>query len=583
LYSYLRFDYNKISMKKGWIITLILLGVFFAFQQSVVMSKATTKSRLLAVYNDVTKSCKDSERTQGWDRLTDTTWLYLNQMTRKQYYINKCIDDSNNSENYCCVCFENPSYTPEICTQLIAKLSETPVPTTETTITPIPDTPTPEPIKCTWSWGSCVAPSCGWGNRYPTITPAMYGGTCTTPTPNPCYLIEHCPQNCIETYTECSGKCGESGTQTQRIIATPAWGGNKCGAVTITCTSGACGDKGQGGSQNNNLNNNTTTIIGTLYDAAAPTPTRGPTPTPVKAQFVDYYLQVFKQASPTPSPTKTPSSTAPNPTVTPSSQSPAIPTLPPTSEPSTTPPPSAAIPQSVATQTHDKGKTVSVFKTDTISEVTISLPTKTNTQTSVAEKPFVPQEQKLLAQNAGMGGSGIMVTLQQKTGAQLVTRQDELTIKRGNQFFSISNQNNTTTAQAGNSTSNTTQSSNPRLEINANNVVAQSTMALSVDPLSGILTVETPNGPQKVSIMPDEALGIILELKALNSGIPDPTILLVSENGKLIYRISGSKVEKFIGLLPIAIQKQILVSADTGSIIKVELPIISSILSFFTF
>lgn len=180
-----------------------------------------------------------------------------------------------------------------------------------------------------------------------------------------------------------------------------------------------------------------------------------------------------------------------------------------------------------------------------------------------------------------------MVTLQQKTGSQFVTRQDELTVKRGNQFFSISNQTETPSTQAfqknANNSTNSTQIPAEKLEINANNVVAQSSMALSVDPLSGILIVETPGGPQKVSIMPDEALGIVLELKALNNGVPEPSILLVSESGNLMYRIAGMKMEKFLGLLPIAVQKQILVSADTGSIIKIELSLISRILSFFTF
>jgi hypothetical protein len=84
--------------------------------------------------------------------------------------------------------------------------------------------------------------------------------------------------------------------------------------------------------------------------------------------------------------------------------------------------------------------------------------------------------------------------------------------------------------------------------------------------------------------MPDEALGIVVELKALNAnGVVEPSILLVSEKGSLIYRVSGEKFEKFLGLFPLPIQKQILVSADTGSVIKVELSLISKILSFFTF
>jgi len=187
-------------------------------------------------------------------------------------------------------------------------------------------------------------------------------------------------------------------------------------------------------------------------------------------------------------------------------------------------------------------------------------------------KPFLPQEQNNNTPTPG----GILVTLEQKIGGSYITRQEELTVKRGNQSFTISN----------NSTppSNTSLVSPPQLEINANNVIARSSMGLSVDPLSGILTVQTPTGPQKVSIMPDEALGIVVELKALNmKNGAEPSILLVSENGILIYRITGERVEKFLGLFPISIQKQILVAADTGSVFKVELPPLSQFLSFFTF
>jgi len=191
-------------------------------------------------------------------------------------------------------------------------------------------------------------------------------------------------------------------------------------------------------------------------------------------------------------------------------------------------------------------------------------------------KPFLPQEQNNNAPTPG----GILVTLEQKIGGSYITRQEELTVKRGNQSFTISNNS----TPPSNTSSNVSLISPPQLEINANNVIARSSMGLSVDPLSGILTVQTPTGPQKVSIMPDEALGIVVELKALNmKNGAEPSILLVSENGILIYRITGERVEKFLGLFPISIQKQILVAADTGSVVKVELPPLSQFLSFFTF
>jgi len=257
----------------------------------------------------------------------------------------------------------------------------------------------------------------------------------------------------------------------------------------------------------------------------------------------------------------------------------------PTATPIPTIPPESIIPESLASQQQNVGGGTS-YQVDTSKITNISVAPGIVSKS----KPLLSQEQRLLANNeTAPVSSGIMVGLQQKTGSQFVTQQDELTVKRGNQFFSITNQTASAPSaakiQANKVAANSTKTveTAPQLEINANNVVAYSSMGLSIDPLSGVLTVETPTGPQKVSIMPDEALGIIIELKALSAGGAEPSILLVSEKGKLIYRITGEKVEKFLGLLPISIQKQVLVSADTGSIITIELSLLSRIMSFFTF
>lgn len=569
-------------MKKGWIITLVLLGVVFLIQQSVVLSEKTTKTVLLAQYNDINHQCTSDERSDGWGR------LYYS--TDKQKNIDKCIKDKNNDEEWCCVCFETSNYfyslISSICSQLISVLSGTPTPTNTPTVTPTPTntpTPTPIPVNCVWSnWSTCSVP-CGLGTQTRYIaTPASNGGSqCTGPSTQNCYIIQHCPVNCVwEEYGPCSKECGE-GIKSRSIRTPAAYGGASCtGSTTSTCINRLCSDLGTGG-----LSNPTTTgqvIILTNIDPT-PTPKRLPTPTPEPEHFnvIDYYLQAFKQ----PTPTRIPSPT-PKPTIFISNQTPtAVPTTA-QSIPTPTLRPESIIPQSLASQSHSIGRTSFTLNTATISEIRI-VPNIITKSTNDNEKPFLPQEQKLLAQNVAGAGGGIMVTLQQKTGSQFVTRQDELTVKRGNQFFSISNQTEAPSTQASqkntNNSTNSTQIPAEKLEINANNVVAQSSMALSVDPLSGILIVETPGGPQKVSIMPDEALGIVLELKALNNGVPEPSILLVSESGNLMYRIAGMKMEKFLGLLPIAVQKQILVSADTGSIIKIELSLISRILSFFTF
>ncbi len=253
------------------------------------------------------------------------------------------------------------------------------------------------------------------------------------------------------------------------------------------------------------------------------------------------------------------------------------------------------LPSNLTKQTDtSKTKTTIVLDTKKLTEIKIA-PNTTSPNAVPTERPFIPQEQRLLAKTEPQPVlGGILVTLAQKAGEALVTRQDELTVKRGNQFFTISNEVVASEPHSQQALSNkssvvssqtkTISTPAPQLEINANNVIAKSSMGLSVDPLSGILTVDTPSGPQKVTIMPDEALGIVVELKALNTkGVVEPSILLVSEQGALIYRVSGERVEKLLGLFPLAIQKQILISADTGSVIKVELSLVAQVLSLLTF
>ncbi|MFZ2206194.1 MAG: hypothetical protein WA061_04450 [Microgenomates group bacterium] len=380
-------------------------------------------------------------------------------------------------------------------------------------------------------------------------------------------------------------KSGSGCAQKRTHVTEAQYGGEVCvGSDTQVCY--ACTDTGSSAAASTAPVEGIQIILST-YAGQSDT-VQAPTITQARSQNAGFDL--FRP--PTPTPTRIPPTATPQPTAPPQQQSnnprtEPSPTMIPTSTPIPTIPPESIIPDSLASQQPTVGGGTS-YQVDTSKITNISVAPSIITKS----KPILSQEQRLLANNSTVESpisSGIMVGLQQKTGSQFVTQQDELLVKRGNQFFSISNQaqsaQQTAKSQAAQNTANTTGSSAPapQLEINANNVVAYSSMGLSIDPLSGVLTVETPTGPQKVSIMPDEALGIIIELKALSTGGTEPSILLVSEKGSLIYRITGQKVEKFLGLLPISIQKQVLVSADTGSVIRIELNLLSRILSFFTF
>lgn len=507
-------------MKKGWIITLIVFVVLILVQSS---------RRALAQYND-TSGCKnDRIRNDGLGKLNSSIAWY------NEENINKCISDTNNSTDWCCVCFE--SEPPSVCTQLYDVLSVTPTPTNTPTSTPT-NTPTPTP----------------------------------TPIPIDCKMTA---------WTECSKTCGGGYTYQYKIHGSgPFYGGKPCDADTLSkkCNEQECSAVGTGGLTKGNASSASNELqmylITQLLISPTPTITRLPTFTPVPTPLT---------TTPTTIPIEKNQETNEYP--------PSIthaPTAVPTVKPTTAPPPAVPterlIPKNLIAKTETaKNKSMTKIDTTILTEIKIAPSALVPTLT---DRPILSEEQTKLALSEAQVTlpSGILVTLEQKTGNSYVTQQDELLVKRGNQFFSISNQAPPATQKQEEQSKSTQSTEVPQLEINANNVIARSSMGLSVDPLSGILTVQTPTGPHKVSIMPDEALGIVIELKALNAkGVQEPSILLVSEKGALIYRISGAKVEKFLGLFPLPIQKQILISVDTGSVVKVELSLLAQILSLFTF
>ena len=552
---------------------LLALTILFAIQQSIVFSQNTDKSTLLATnFGNGNGNNSDAAPT---DTIPSNT----------PFPTNAPINCSYSGWTQC--------YNPQNCgTGTQSTINVTPAVYGGIAC---PDSPrscvlNPCPVDCSYSgWTQCYnAQNCGTGTQsIINVTPAAYGGIACPGSPRNCTL-NPCPVDCVwSVWSVCSAACG-NGIMTR--TKTPAlYGGKDCvGSAESTCILKQCSDVGSGGFTSDTTTSNPDTTFIFLSSNTRQSATSSvadfipvtPSPTPFPT-------------SPPPIPTNSPIPTrVPNnfqipPTEAPTVRPTLIPTLMPTSIP-TLIPTIPFLPSSLTSQVQStSSKTTFLLNTNILTEIKI-VPNAVAAERGPTAQPLLPQEQAQQTNEPPQPG-GILVTLQQKIGSMLVTRQDELTVKRGNQFFTISNQTNTTPDSTTNNQSQqsgtkTNTAPAPLLEINANNVIAQSSMGLLVDPLSGILTVETPSGPQRVSIMPDEALGIVMELKALSTGgTAEKSILLVSEKGALIYRISGEKVEKFLGLFPLNIQKQILISADTGSIVKVELTLLSQILSYFTF
>jgi hypothetical protein len=146
-------------------------------------------------------------------------------------------------------------------------------------------------------------------------------------------------------------------------------------------------------------------------------------------------------------------------------------------------------------------------------------------------------------------------------------QQEEIVVQKGKQVVTISAERNET----------------GQLSITQNNTTALTSMDMTINPLTNILTIETPYGPKRVSIMPDEALAIIQQLKITDPGrIPDEVRILV-RNNQLEYKISASKLQKLLWLIPIVIPQEVYVSADSGGLMAVQKSPLYSFISLFAF
>ena len=576
-------------MRKNWSIVINLLLFLLIGQQ--VLSTSSSQSKLLAQYiPNSPNTCNDC--TYGW---SCTYWL---SMKGKSDVKNNCVNTTQ-YKDWCCACFpitNNSSYTPpDQCQPLWDALSETPVPTNTPTLTPTPTNTRPIPPVL-------LNPPNGASSVGVFPNFALYS---TDYEQNALqYKISLCknnPSNCqIVLNTNYGGWSKSSYSSNEQAICTMQsalelntlyyWrafaidpnGSNTWSdqsttysfqtipptpTSTPTPTPTPVSDIGTGGFSSGG-GGASYYISSSLISTPTPTPIRyQPTPTP--PSLIDEIMQTFKPTStPIPTPTRTPTAIPTQSVANQNSQ---------TTSQNTSPTPTPNIPSSLtSSSTTTSTKQVNEINKNTVSKITVK-PVASDTSGS-NEKTLLPDEQTLINETV-QNGSDVTVTLEGKNGEQFSTQGDEFIIKRTNQLVSIKTQETNTSTQKTSSTKTAT----PQLEINSNNVVAHSALTLSIDPLSGILTVDTPNGPQKVSIMPDEALGIVTELNAIDKNQTTHDILLAADKGTVTYRIEGSKTEKFIGIFPMPLEKIISLSADTGGIIKIGSNAFGTILGLFTF
>lgn len=194
-----------------------------------------------------------------------------------------------------------------------------------------------------------------------------------------------------------------------------------------------------------------------------------------------------------------------------------------------------------------------IIKGEDVKTISINLPKKEETITS-----NTPQQPV----------GNLDITLEEKLGGQtLAVSQQEFVIQKGVQAVTVSSNEQNTGA----------------LTIEQDDIKARTTMALSVNPSTNILAVDTPSGPMKVSIMPGDAMAIMRQLKVIDQQGVARDILLEVRDSQLQYKILADKTERLFWVIPINVPRELYVAADTGGLIEIKKSSLYSFLSLFTF
>ncbi|MFV1917106.1 MAG: hypothetical protein ACC618_01285 [Patescibacteria group bacterium] len=119
-----------------------------------------------------------------------------------------------------------------------------------------------------------------------------------------------------------------------------------------------------------------------------------------------------------------------------------------------------------------------------------------------------------------------------------------------------------------------------KFEIVQRGVIAETSYEINIDPQTARLTLETPSGLRFLSILPRQAVDVVLRAKYINR-IGGQNRLSIEEEGReLAYVVPGDKIINLFDLFEYKVPVKAVVSASTGEILSVEQPTWLRVLGF---
>lgn len=121
---------------------------------------------------------------------------------------------------------------------------------------------------------------------------------------------------------------------------------------------------------------------------------------------------------------------------------------------------------------------------------------------------------------------------------------------------------------------------------------------LSIDLATNILTVNTPTGQKTVAVLPDQAVQNLIAANVVNrlggQAVVDlattdnltsvsQIISLGEQNNVPIYEINGISDQRLLGFIPVAIERTVAVSAETGEVVSTQESFANRVLDLLAF
>lgn len=127
---------------------------------------------------------------------------------------------------------------------------------------------------------------------------------------------------------------------------------------------------------------------------------------------------------------------------------------------------------------------------------------------------------------------------------------------------------------------------------------AISQFPFSIDLATNTLTVNTPSGVRNVTVLPDQAVQNLIFTNVVNrlggSAVVNSVrtgevttlsqvVTLGEKNGVPIYEINGISDQKLLGFIPVAIERTVEVSTETGAVLSTQSSLVNRLIDLISF